>query len=76
MEKNYLSVAQVNTYIKQIFDSELMLKNICIYGEISSYNISNGIAYFNIKDSNGQKYGNVILDSLHIARVRPINMYK
>ncbi len=47
---NYLSVSQVNSYIKGIFDSELMLKNICIYGEVSSYNVSNNIAYFNIKD--------------------------
>ena len=27
-----------------------MLQNICVYGEVSSYNISNGIAYFNLKD--------------------------
>ena len=25
-------------------------QNICVYGEISSYNICNGIAYFNLKD--------------------------
>ncbi len=47
---NYLSVSQVNNYIKGIFDNEMLLKNICIYGEISSYSISNGIAYFNLKD--------------------------
>lgn len=42
----------------------------------STKGISHKEEYFNIKDSNGQKYGNVILDSLHIARVKPINMYK
>ena len=47
---NYLSVAQVNNYIKGIFDNEMLLKGICVYGEVSSYNISNGIAYFNLKD--------------------------
>ena len=47
---NYLSVAQVNNYIKSIFDNETLLKGICVYGEVSSYNISNGIAYFNLKD--------------------------
>lgn len=52
MEDNYLSVAQVNNYIKNIFESETLLQNICVYGEVSSYNISNGIAYFNIKDEN------------------------
>jgi len=47
---NYLSVAQVNSYVKAIFDNDMLLKNICVYGEVSSYNISNGIAYFNLKD--------------------------
>ena len=47
---NYLSVAQVNNYIKGIFDNETLLKGICVYGEVSSYNISNGVAYFNLKD--------------------------
>ena len=52
MEKPYLSISQVNTYIKNIFEAEIMLQNISVYGEISSYNISNGIAYFNLKDEN------------------------
>lgn len=52
MEKGYLSISQVNTYIKNIFEAEIMLQNISVYGEISSYNISNGIAYFNLKDEN------------------------
>lgn len=52
MDNSYLSVAQVNNYIKNIFEAEIMLQNICVYGEVSSYNISNGIAYFNIKDDN------------------------
>lgn len=42
----------------------------------STKGISHKEEYFNIKDSNGQKYGNVILDSLYIGRVSPINMYK
>ena len=50
--ENYLSVAQVNSYIRNIFEAEIMLHNICVYGEVSSYNISNGIAYFNLKDDN------------------------
>jgi len=53
MSESYLSVTQINNYIKGIFESEIMLQNICVYGEISSYNISNGIAYFNLKDENG-----------------------
>lgn len=52
MENSYLSVAQINNYIKNIFEAEVMLQNISVYGEVSSYNVSNGIAYFNIKDEN------------------------
>ena len=53
MVDSYISVAQVNSYIKNIFDAEVMLKNICVFGEIGSYNVSNGNAYFNLKDESG-----------------------
>lgn len=53
MGESYFSVAQVNNYIKDIFEAEVMLQNICVYGEVSSFNVSNGIAYFNIKDESG-----------------------
>ena len=53
MGESYFSVAQINNYIKDIFEAEVMLQNVCVYGEISSFNISNGIAYFNIKDESG-----------------------
>ena len=48
--ESYISVGQLNNYIKAIFSAETMLQNICVYGEVSSYNVSNGIAYFNLKD--------------------------
>lgn len=48
--ENCVSVGQLNKYIKNIFDSEVMLQNISVFGEVSSYTISNGIAYFNLKD--------------------------
>jgi len=47
---NCISVIQLNNYIKGIFDAEEMLHGICVYGEVTSYKISNGIAYFNIKE--------------------------
>ena len=50
MSDNYISVSQVNNYIKNIFDSEVLLSNICVYGEIGNYSMSNGYAYFNLKD--------------------------
>lgn len=48
--ENCVSVTQLNKYIKNIFDAEEMLHGISVFGEISSYNIANGIAYFNLKD--------------------------
>lgn len=46
----------------------------------SSQGSTNGISYkeeyFNIVNSKGIKYGNVIYDNLHIARVNPIDKYK
>ena len=53
MSETYISVSQINTYIKNIFEAEIMLQNICVFGEIGSFNISNGNAYFNLKDSEG-----------------------
>ena len=46
----------------------------------SSQESTNGISYkeeyFNVKDSRGKKYGNVIIDNLYMARVGPVNEYK
>lgn len=42
----------------------------------STKGISHKEEYFNIKDSNGKKYGNIILDSLYIGRISPINEYR
>ncbi len=50
--ENYITVSQINNYIRGVFEAESMLQNIFVFGEVSSYNISNGIAYFNIKDEN------------------------
>lgn len=45
----------------------------------SSQGSTNGInykeEYFNIKNSSGIKYGNVIYEDLHIARVNPVDKY-
>lgn len=48
--ENCVSVSQLNNYIKNIFEAEEMLHGISVFGEVTSYKISNGIAYFNIKE--------------------------
>lgn len=49
--QNFITVSQLGNYIKKIFDSEEMLHNISIFGEISSYKVYRGdTAYFTVKD--------------------------
>lgn len=50
MDENLISVTQFSNYIKNIFEAEILLQDICVFGEVSSYNVSNGVAYFSIKD--------------------------
>lgn len=52
MERQPISVSLLANYIKRIFDAESLLYNIDVIGEISSYGISNGNAFFVIKDEN------------------------
>ena len=48
---NLITVTQFNKYVHDIFVAEEILQNIEIYGEVSGLKISNGSAYFNIKDA-------------------------
>jgi exodeoxyribonuclease VII large subunit len=54
MTKNVYSVGQVNSYIKNMFSQDFMLKNISIKGEVSNCKYhSSGHVYFTIKDDKG-----------------------
>ena len=50
MERQPISVSNLAEYIKRIFDAETLLFNIEVIGEISSFGLSNGNAFFTIKD--------------------------
>lgn len=52
MFKEALSVSQYGNYIKNIFDAEIMLQGVSIYGEISGWQCVRDNAYFSIKDDN------------------------
>lgn len=45
-----LTVTQLNKRIKDILEYEPFLEHISVVGEISSFSVTRGIAYFNIKD--------------------------
>lgn len=52
MSQNILTVAQVNTYIKRVFEMDYVLKSIWIQGEVSNCKIhSSGHIYFTLKDA-------------------------
>lgn len=51
MNNNYFSVYEVNSYIKDIFEEDIILNDIKISGEISNYtHHSSGHMYFTLKD--------------------------
>lgn len=45
-----VTVTQLSTYLKQIFDAEELLHNISVVGEISGFSNVRGTAYFTLKD--------------------------
>ena len=55
MEDLVISVSQLNTYIRQIFEAEELLFNISVKGEISGLKSpSKDMAFFDLKDENSQ----------------------
>lgn len=54
MQTLTLSITQLNNYIKNIFDNEELLIGVSVYGEVTNFKISNGIAYFDIKEDGAQ----------------------
>lgn len=47
-----ITVSQLSTYVKQIFDAEELLHGISVVGEISGWSNVRGTAYFTLKDEN------------------------
>ena len=45
------SVTQINNIIKNIIDNEVVLEDIVVTGELSSFSVTRGIAYFTLKDN-------------------------
>jgi exodeoxyribonuclease VII, large subunit len=54
LEPRVYSVAQINRYIRGIFDNDFILQSLWVKGEISNYKRhSSGHLYFTLKDKNG-----------------------
>lgn len=52
MFEQALTVSQYGTFIKNIFDAEVMLHGVSIFGEIGGWQVVRDNAYFNLKDEN------------------------
>ena len=44
--KDAIPVSLLSSYLKRIIDSEELLQNVRVYGEITDFSISKNIAYF------------------------------
>ena len=52
-EKKIFSVSDINKYVKMIFDSDMLLNNVSIRGEITNFKAHyTGDLYFTLKDEN------------------------
>ena len=74
MERQIISVGQINEYIKGRLDSDPALRNIAIRGELSNYKIyPSGHHYFTIKDGTGAMKCVMFKSSAQRLRFRPEN---
>ena len=74
MEKQILSVGQINDYIKNRLDNDPGLRNIAIRGELSNYKVyPSGHHYFTIKDGTGAMKCVMFKSAAMRLRFRPEN---
>ncbi|MBQ7566316.1 MAG: exodeoxyribonuclease VII large subunit [Oscillospiraceae bacterium] len=72
MERKILDVSQVNEYAKTLLESDALLHNICVRGELSNYKIySSGHHYFTLKDATGAMKGVMFKYAASTLRFRP-----
>ena len=69
-----LTVTQLNTLIKEMLESEPLLSNICVRGELSNYKIyPSGHHYFTLKDRDSSLRCVMFKSSAQRLRFRPEN---
>ncbi len=78
-----ITVSKLNTYIKQIFDSEQLLHNIPVVGEVFGVSLSRNVIYFSLKDEEATlpcvcfypNYINKIVEGAKIVATGTPNFY-
>lgn len=72
MERQALTVSELNNAIKKLFDSEELLANVAVRGELSNYKIyPSGHHYFTLKDSESSLKCVMFRSSADKLRFRP-----
>ncbi len=70
-----LTVSQLNTYVKMMFDSDSRLQKICVVGEISNFvnHYKTGHCYFSLKDEKSSVKAVMFSGSVQYLKFRPEN---
>ena len=77
MERQILSVGQINEYLKAKLDGDPRLSNVAIRGELSNYKVyPSGHHYFTLKDETGAMKCVMFKSSAYRLRFRPENGMK
>lgn len=68
-----LTVSQLNTYVKMMFDSDSRLKRICVVGEISNFvnHYKTGHCYFSLKDDKSAVKAVMFAGNAQFLKFRP-----
>lgn len=74
MEDKYLTVTQLNKYIKYKFDNDKNLNTVFLKGEISNFkNHTTGHLYFTIKDENSRILAIMFRSNTHKLKFTPMD---
>lgn len=77
MARDVLSITQVNEYIRNVLDRDLLLNNVAVRGEISNYKMyPSGHHYFTLKDEGGSLKCVMFKGNAVRMRFRPENGMK
>lgn len=70
-----LTVSQLNSYVKMLFESDSRLKKICVVGEISNFvnHYKTGHCYFSLKDEKSAIKAVMFAGSAQFLKFRPEN---
>lgn len=72
MERQIFEVSQINAYIKDKFDTDPFLGEVCVRGELSNYKVyPSGHHYFTLKDAEGALRAVMFKGSAMRMRFRP-----